>query len=323
MIIAIDESGAFDPRSSRLDCFAAVHVRQRKTLLRTKSRQHASWENALPRRLRSANGEVKGSALSDSHLRDFAQSVVASHPCVRVTPIAIRPSDNALAVIGKHQEAHAGDIARGSAVFTELGRHPQAATYAEFSRWLLNRSPTEYLKIQLLGACIGEALASAFGTSVAGRYPDELLHLRYVIDRDFVRGRRSDLFWHEFLRNQLHAQSVTRPVPIPERWRTRPHPVLAEYAFDGQLDMNKVFWSRLAFSPSHESFELRIADVVATIVRRHLNSTGGAEAFAAIRPFLAPRELIVLALEDFDPARRSAGPMVNPWLRMSRSQART
>lgn len=79
MIIAIDETGSFNPDSKYRNFFVAVHIRQRKTLYKLKQRQFIQWESSLPKSLKNPKGEIKSSLLSDEQLIEFARNIICDH----------------------------------------------------------------------------------------------------------------------------------------------------------------------------------------------------------------------------------------------------
>ena len=103
MVIAIDESGSFAEGAEARHFFAAVHLRQRKTLYKLKQSQFLDWERSLSRSLKNARGEIKGSVLSDDELVKFAHRVMCAHPFLGITPFSIRPADNPKVIVDKHR----------------------------------------------------------------------------------------------------------------------------------------------------------------------------------------------------------------------------
>lgn len=314
MIIAIDESGSPQEGSRDIVVFVAIHLRQRRTLLRLKHRAFSAWEADLPPRLKDARGEFKGRALDDHQLADFARRVLFPHPQVLVSPVLLRPIENPAAVVEKHRQVQVEGIRNGVEVYRGLDRAGMAQLYDEFFHWFGNLSYDKYLKVTMLGHCIHGSLVNAFGHAIVGGYSDELTRLCYRIDRDFVRQERSNAFWHEVLRNQVLHLSSQKPLPMLERWKGG-HPVVAAYTRRDRFDLNRLFVDNLEFVKSHESFEVRVADFVATILRRNLNRGECHEAAAVVSECLAGRAQIPrLILDDFDADSWNYDPVVNPWL---------
>jgi len=316
MIIAIDESGSFAIDSPLRNFFVAVHIRQRKTLYSQKQLQFRRWENALPRSLKDDRGEFKGAALSDTQLADFARTVVRAPYLVRITSVAIRTTENPVTVVNKHRAVILKGIRDGTRGYSELGRVGLARTYDEFGNWLQNLSYSQFVKILLLGECVSRAMVNSVGHSISGGYDqDELPRMRFLIDRDFIKQPRHDVFWHEVLRNQLYWHSMRDPIPMLKEWEKKGHPFLEMYTRDdGARDWNKLFWKNCTFAFSHEHFEIRIADIVGTIMYRFLNNHGCTDAYDLLRPcFARDGSISQVVLNDFDLERCQYDHIPNPW----------
>ncbi len=314
MIIAIDESGSFNADSSERHFFVAAHIRQRKTLYKIKKTQFLEWESSLPKVLKNHKGEIKSSSLTDSHLADFARKIVCSHYYIGITPYAICPSQNPESVVDKYREAMVRSIREGAKEAAGLGRKVQTGIYEDFANWVNKLSYTQYLKIYTLGACIGESLVNSVGHAVTGGYDEELVRIKFLLDRDFIKEPRPNTFWHELLRNQLYDHSTRHPLPLLNQWGRKGHPFLEKYAAAGYLNFNKLFWQECSFVVSHEYFEIRIADAIVTILSRHFNKKTCHKAFALIRPcFLARGKVTQIVLEDFDLSKWRYNPEDNPW----------
>ena len=89
---------------------------------------------------------------------------------MRITPSAIRPTDNPDTIIDKHREVQLIGIEEGVKEYNALGRVSQARTYQEFGNWLKKLSYAQYLKVFVLGECMAAALVNTVGHSVSGGY---------------------------------------------------------------------------------------------------------------------------------------------------------
>jgi hypothetical protein len=283
--------------------------------------QFEQWESKLPRSLKDNKGEFKGSALSDEQLADFACSVIRAHYFVRITPVAFRATDNPAAIVEKHRAIALIGVRDGTKFYSEQGRVGVARTTEELGNWMQNLSYPHFVKILTLGHCITRAMVNAIGHSVSARYHrDELPRLRFLIDRDFIKQPRHDVFWHEVLRNQLYANSLTDPIPMLDTWEKTGHPFVELYTReDGETDYNKLFWNNCTFGFSHQHFEIRMADIVATILYRFLNKKGCAEAYKLVRTcFARDRSIFGISLNDVDLENyrydRNNNPLYRKWL---------
>lgn len=314
MIIAIDETGSFSADSNKLQFFVAIHLRQRKTLYKIKQSQFAEWESSLLGSLKNAKGEIKGSSLSDEQLFSFAKKIICTHPIVRISPLAINPTDNPVNILDKYRAVALIGINEGAKEYNSLGRNTDAKFYQEFGNWLKKLSYAQYLKIFLLGECIATALVNTVGHSISGKYDKELPNIRYLIDKDFIKEPRHNSFWHELLRNQLYYSSRKNPLPLLKKRRKQGHPFLDIYMKNGHMNFNELFWKRLEFVPSHIHFEIRTADAVNTIVTRYFNQHSCIDAYRVIKTvFCKDKRVQKYILEDFDLQSYRYDPAENPW----------
>lgn len=132
MIIAIDESGSFAEGAETRNFFAAVHLRQRRTLYKLKESQFLDWESSFRRSLKNAKGEIKGSALSDDELVEFAHRIMCADPYLGVTPFSIRPADNPKSIVDKHRAIQLVGIREGAREYLLESKPDMASRYQEF-----------------------------------------------------------------------------------------------------------------------------------------------------------------------------------------------
>jgi hypothetical protein len=314
MIIAIDESGSFGAGLRDRSFFIAVHIRQRKTLYKLKRQQFVEWEGSLPKALKNPKGEIKSSALSDDQLTDFARRVICAHYSVGITPFTVRPSDNSESVIEKHRQVALIGICESAKEYARLEKPRLAQLYNEFGHWLKKLSYPQYLKIFVLGECLATAMVNTVGHAISGGYDTELPRMQFLIDRDFIKEPRPNVFWRQLLRHQLYYASKENPLPILKRWITKGHPFLEKYTRNGELNFNEIFSKYCTFVPSHEHFEVRIADAVNTIVSRYFNKRQCRNAYELVQQcFLQNRKIIQVVHNDFDLEAWHYDPNDNPW----------
>jgi hypothetical protein len=301
MTLAIDDSGSFAAGSDSYNFFVGVHIRQRRTLFKAKQAQFTTWEDALPRSLKNAKGEIKSSSLTDRQLEDFALAVIRSHPRIGITAVSMRPCANPPTVVEKHRSAQTAGIIEGVRGYAGQGKMGLAKTYEDFGNWFRKLSYVQYLKITLLGYCIVRSLNNEIGHAVSGGYDGELPGLKFVIDRDFIKGPQPNAFWREVLRNQLYGFSREDPLPLLDRWREAGHPFLERYTEDGRLNFNRLFWDRCSFLDSRETFEIRVADAVNTVFWRFTNRGACASAYDLTRNCILRDGIVTeFVLKEFD-----------------------
>ena len=200
----------------------------------------------------------------------------------------------------------------------ELGRPESSAKlYDDFGNWLEKLSYVQYLKIRVLGDCISTALANTIGHSITGGYDDELTRIKFMIDRDFIKEPHHNIFWHEFLRNQLYYHSINNPLPLLDKWKNKGHPFIDKYGRNGYINLREIFWKQCAFLSSHDNFEIRIADAVNTILTRHFNKRQCHQAYSFVRKcFLKDKKITEMILNDFNLDDCQYNPADNPWRKL-------
>ena len=315
MIIAIDDTGSFGANDKSFSFFVAVQMRQRKAFHQDKLRSFRTWEARLPARLKDHNGEIKGRALNDRQLVDFVRRVLGPPPNIWITAVGSRAEDNPPGIVAKHDEVVLRGIRAGVEWYRNNARPDHATTYDEFSHWFRKLSYAQHMKMRVLGECIGHAQVNAYGTSIVGGFDMELPRMRYIIDRDLVTNERANIFWHEFLRNQIYNFTRRHPIPHLNTWATKGHPVLDKFQTNGRPDYRALFWEQTKFAKSHLTPELRMADVTATIVSRGVNRLGAEEAYRLMRPIIAgkARRPFAIQLNDFDLDAWAPDQADNPW----------
>jgi hypothetical protein len=318
MILAVDESGSFAQDSGRLSFFVMVHLRQRKTLYKSKRAAFERWQRTLPASLKNAKGEIKGSALSEEHLEGFARQVMRAHPQVGITALAIRPSENPPAVVEKHRTVQLTGIRDGSRLYAEQGKKDLALTYENFGHWFAKLSYPQYLKLNLLGLCMASGLVNTVGHAVTGGYDEELVRTMFLLDRDFVKAPEQHIFWREVLRSQLFAFTKNDPLPLLDKWKKKGHPFLMKYAPEGRLNFAELFQEWCSFVDSRDYLEIRIADIAATIISRCLNDGTCRGAYDLIeRSIMRNGRVHHFTFVDFDLSTYRHDRSRNPWLKHS------
>ena len=202
----------------------------------------------------------------------------------------------------------------------ELGRSESLARiYDDLGNWLDKLSYVQYLKIFVLGECISEALGNTVGHSITGGYDNELTRIKFMIDRDFIKEPRHNIFWHELLRNQLYYHSVKSPIPLLNKWKRKGHPFIDKYGEKWYMNFNELFWKNSSFVLSHENFEIRIADTVNTILSRYYNRKQCTQAYSMVKKcFLRDGNIKEVILNDFNLDDHHYNPADNPWRKLSK-----
>ena len=314
MILAIDECGDFRPNSNMYNFYVCAHVRESEEFYQIKKDQFKRWESSIDSSLKNHKGEFKSYQLSNDKLHEFLLNVVISDPIIGITPVCVKTSLNPREVIKKHKDLHLAGINNGVLKYLKLGKKRHAMIYSQFANWYRKLSYSQFMKIILLGKCMFSALQNAIGHSISGGYDEELVDLRYLIDRIFLKGLEQNSFWHELIRNQLYAYSVKSPVPCLIEWRDNNHPFYEKYHRGDHYDLNSIFWENTKFMDSHENIEIRIADAICTILNRYWNHDDMKESYDILKyAFNADGKINSIVLKNFDFDYRIGHLSPDPW----------
>lgn len=314
MIIAIDESGDFNPQSAKLNFFVSVHLRQNEKLYLSKKEQFRNWESTIPHSFKNHKGEIKSSKLEAKYLESFANEVLIADPIIGITPISFIPIQNSKTVIEKHKALQIAGINNGIIMYAKQGKEKLVKAHKSFANWLRNLNYQHYIKIILLGKCMVDSLRDAIGHSISGGFDNELPKLNYLVDEIFLRGFEQTWFWQHLLRNQLYSLTKQDPIPVLDTWENTGHPFLEKYAPTGVFDLNELFWKNHKFVKSHHFFEIRIADATNTILSKYWNSKELQTTYeSVVKCFNGDKNIPVVVLKDFDFDHRIGLISENPW----------
>ena len=300
MIISIDETGDFSPNSDKFNFFVATHIRQSDGLFKVKERQFKNWENELPASLKNHKGEIKGSSLDCSQLRAFVENVILKSPYVGITSKRLRTVENPPSLIDKHTAIVLAGLNDKYLRMIKSGC-VEAIKFKDYANWIRKLNYQQYLKISFLGSLVFDSLKNTIIHSIRERYDHELVETKFLIDRIFVRGVEQNAFWRDVLRNQFFSYSRKEPIPLLSDWKNTGHPFLTKYASKGYLDFNELFWRNCKFGDSHVNFEIRIADIIGTILSRYFNFNKCKDVFNLLEPcFMEHGKIEHVFLNDFD-----------------------
>jgi len=315
MIIAIDETGDFSPKSKLYHFFSAAHIRTTKDKNDLAFNRFNKWEISLPPSLKNHKGEIKSSRLNEDQLYSFIEEVLVPDPPIAISTISFRPSENPYQIVNKHKRMQQIGINEGVLLYTKLNHPSKVKIIRDFSFWFRKLSYTQFIKIELLGIIIYKSLKNTMGTSIAWNIEDELLNVNFIIDEIFLRGRQQNTFWHEILRNQIYAASVKEPLPFLVDWEEFGHPFITKYMNnEGILDFNDLFWNNCKFDKSHNYYEIRIADTVNTILSNFYNNNNCHKHYRKLSKLIVPKSRIEhFKLKNFDVDKAIGKNPFNPW----------
>ena len=136
--------------------------------------------------------------------------------------------------------------------------------------WIRARDDREMLKLATLAMLLPLTVEWSFGRSIAGGYDEELVDLSIRIDRGYV-SQSEMIIWRDMVRNVFYDRTRLHPIPFSDQWGTD-HPVLAAFVEkslgETTFQFKPSFKERIDFHDSASTPVVRIADVVAAIIRR-------------------------------------------------------
>ncbi len=277
MIIGIDEVGNFDPNSDMFHYFAAVLIDQNKNKLSIKESQYKLWEDTIPAENRDEKGEVKGQLLTNEQLVAFYKNVLEPKPSVLYTVVRIKPSENPKEVLDKHQKVEVDRIQKNYELHQKFSKGNWAEWYERILYWYKNRKYAHLLKMRCLEHIIGLSFNHAIGWAQLTYLLDDkddsnIKDFTYKIDKDFIKAENTKTIWNELLRQFWKSFSYSNRSPILDIWEKGTSPVEQEYEFtENKAKLKKIFSDRTFFVNSEEHFEIRMADILGTILHRYQN----------------------------------------------------
>ena len=268
MIVGVDETGDFGDGTRVV--FVAAFVRP-STLIHLEAALR-NWESRTRKRLRLAN-EVKGHALDDQAINEFVAEVLPAggELGVRYLSFAVDVDEAAFTAMAVQRETLAtgydgwadqqGSADRQRQRFEKQLRH--------WATWIRSRTDRQMLKLSTLGTILPTLLEFSFGLSIANNFDDELVNLHFYLDDGYVKASEI-AFWRDILRNIFIDRTIEHPIPFSDQWGPE-HPVLQAFvegeAGSGFL-MKADFKTRITFCDSTNTPIVRVADVLASMIRR-------------------------------------------------------
>lgn len=311
MIVGIDETGDF--REGSRAWLVAVLVRP--SSLTTIEAALKTWERQTRRRLGLSN-EIKGAQIDAVAAESFVHDVVEAGDGISVFWTAKAVDFDEVSRAGMAVQRRI--LADGYTAWADMqvgSDDPQRRRFEgalrHWAGWIRARSDRDMLKLATLAMLLPLSVAWSFARSIAGGYDEELVELSIHIDRGYV-SQSEMVVWRDIVRNVFYDRTRLRPIPFSDQWAPD-HPVLeafVEKSLGGTtFQLHQSFKERIDFYDSASTPVVRIADVVAAIVRRGEDSG----------PLLAARRLLKPSHFDSYPyavlqwtgEERDPGP--NPW----------
>lgn len=276
MIVGIDETGDFDSNSDKYNYFVAVLIDQNDNRYKIKESQFRVWESSIPKANRDEKGEAKGQKLTDSQLEDFYNQVLKPNPIVLYSVVRFDASKNSKELLEEHKKIEINRLEQALAHYKEEARGNWADWYNKLIGWYKNRNYQHLIKIKCLQNLIGQTFNHGFAWSqikyILDKDDSNIKNFGFKIDKDFVNAENTKIMWTELLRQFWADFSKLKPLPLIDIADKEKYPEIEHYKFDkGKSNLKKVFRDRTHFLTSEEHFEIRMADIVGTILHRFQN----------------------------------------------------
>jgi len=276
MIVGIDETGDFDSNSDKINFFVAVLIDQNSNRYSIKESQFKLWESTIPKENQDDKGEVKGQKLTDSQLEDFYNQVLKSDPKVLYSAVRFNASKNPKKLFEKHKKIEIERLDQAWVYYKNRAYGNWAEEYYKLIGWYKNRNYQHFMKIMCLQNLIGQTFNYGF-TWAQIRYllDDDDLNIKkfcFKIDKDFINADNTKIIWNELLRQFWTDFNSRNRIPLIDVADKEKYPAITYYKFGGdKSNLKEVFRDRTHFLASDEHFEIRMADIVGTILHRYNN----------------------------------------------------
>lgn len=296
MIVGIDEVGNFDPNSDQYNYFVSALIDQNERKYAIKKSQFNLWESKIPKENKDKKGEVKGQLLSNNQLEEFYNEVLKPKPNLLYSVVRIKPNENTTETIEKHQQREVEDIEQ---VLEQYKTNPKGNWknwYERILAWYKNRKYAHLLKMKslqhLLGLTFNYGIGWAQLTYILDKKDDtNIKNFSFKIDKDFIRADNVKIMWNELLRQFWQEFSKHDKLPLVDFGLKEENPVKKEYGFDDRhSNLKKVVRDRTNFLNSEEHFEIRIADILGTIIHRYQNKGQCGEIYGEIEKHLSSKK---------------------------------
>lgn len=280
MITGIDETGDFDPNSKLYNYFVGVHIDQNSNKFTIKQSQFNIWESSLPLKYQ-INGEFKGQNLPDEYLDSFFKDVLNQKPSILYSVVSITPADNSKELLEKHKIYEIEQFEKVIEEAKAAGHKNWSDGYLDILKWYKNRNYQIIIKMKCLNHLLGISLNNVIGwgqltyalSSMDKGELTNLSNITFKIDKDFVKGENVKILWTEILRQFWQEYSKKEPIPSIEfLFKEEENPLRKLFGREfGVADMTSVFKKNTQFYDSKHNWEIRMADLVGTILHRYQN----------------------------------------------------
>lgn len=228
------------------------------------------WEKRCKALIDNNADELKSTSLTDAMYKDFIKNVAlsASNPVYyRGYKITVdqRMLDWGAKQKARYIEQYQAEIPKAA----QDGRPKWAKQATTLTGWLRNTPDGMFIKMHVLNHALTDALNNAVGLSAVQEFDHELSEFRVMIDEGFIKDRAVG-FWKEVLRSNLISSAAEKPMPWLDTWDDN-HPfakTFIEKSKGSYILFKPEFAKRINFHDSKDELVVRVADIVAGILRK-------------------------------------------------------
>lgn len=289
MIIGIDETGDFDPKSKYKQFVSAVAVDQNAGKHLIKKKQFLDWEATIPFENRDPkSGELKGRFLLPTQIHEFFFHVLMVEPPAYFTVIEFDPSNNPTFVVQQHKQWTLGQMNIAMTERKNANQPNWTKRWNEIIAWYGKQNYQHVVKINLLQKLHFLAFNQAFFYAqhllVIDGGDDSNLKIQFKIDKDFVRSRLLRNFWdiHSFKEWQAFIRQ-DKPLVFGDNKEIM-DALRKNFTFmNNMIDFGRAFDDGTSFVDSKNHFEVRLADIFGNILHRYHNKGQCERIWEAVR----------------------------------------
>lgn len=277
MITGIDETGDFDPKSTLNNFFISVHIDQNVNKYKIKQSQFKVWESSIQNKHKAQSGEIKGKDLPDDLLSNFYNEVIEAKPTVLFSVVCIIPSENPVSTVEKRKSWDSKEMERVIREAKNRNSTSWVEGYTKILYWYNNRNYQTVLKMKcleyLLGISLNRVLGWAQITYMLDKFDSTNIdNIQFKIDKDFIRADNVKQIWEELLRQFWLNYNKHYPLGIVPDFKQSSEYMMKKFGYEnGKLDVTEVFRQNISFVNSEKNWEVRMADIIGTILHRYEN----------------------------------------------------
>lgn len=266
MIIGIDDTGTVVEGEPFIASVIFIRPSQFNNLVVHFKR----WERLTRKEIQGNPDEIKSTHLTDKMYRDFIKKIILNpqHP-IHYRGFMINTDASMLKHAEKQKARYITQYEAAIKGAEKDGRTKWAKQAKTLTGWIRKTPNGLVLKMGVLNKAIPDAIVNAIGFSAVNDFDDELGELSVEVDEGFIKDKAID-FWKEILRSNIISTTATNPMPHLDTW-TDEHPFIKTFYQETNgkfVVLNPEFSRRINFYQSSDSVAVRIADIIAGIMRK-------------------------------------------------------